>query len=104
MRRWCAHGAPPGSRLLPLRHSRRRVDSVEATGTRAALSGTGGAGLSVSRLDPRRDPLRPHLLSTAQDQSQSGVCVQKVGVKQTAEHIWLVSFMDYDLGYFDEDV
>ena len=27
---------------------------------------------------------------------------QKVGVKQTAEHIWLVSFMDYDLGYFDE--
>ena len=27
---------------------------------------------------------------------------QKVGVKQTAEHIWLVSFMDYDLGYFDD--
>ena len=28
---------------------------------------------------------------------------QKVGVKQTAEHIWLVSFMDYDLGYFDDE-
>jgi hypothetical protein len=27
---------------------------------------------------------------------------QKVGVKQTAGHIWLVSFMDYDLGYFDD--
>jgi putative transposase len=28
---------------------------------------------------------------------------QTVGVKQTAEHIWLVSFMDYDLGYFDDE-
>ena len=29
---------------------------------------------------------------------------QKVGVKQTADHIWLVSFMDYDLGYFDDEM
>jgi len=28
---------------------------------------------------------------------------QKVGVKQTADYIWLVSFMDYDLGYFDDE-
>jgi putative transposase len=28
---------------------------------------------------------------------------QTVGVKQTADHIWLVSFMDYDLGYFDDE-
>ena len=28
---------------------------------------------------------------------------QKVGVKQTADHIWLVSFMEYDLGYFDDE-
>lgn len=28
---------------------------------------------------------------------------QKVGLKQTDETIWLVSFMDYDLGYFDEE-
>jgi putative transposase len=28
---------------------------------------------------------------------------QKVGVAQVAEHIWLVSFMDYDLGYFDDE-
>jgi putative transposase len=28
---------------------------------------------------------------------------QTVGVKQTAEHIWLVTFMDYDLGYFDDE-
>lgn len=26
---------------------------------------------------------------------------QNVGVKQVADHIWLVSFMQYDLGYFD---
>jgi len=24
-------------------------------------------------------------------------------VKQVSEHIWLVSFMDYDLGYFDHE-
>jgi putative transposase len=28
---------------------------------------------------------------------------QKVGVKQTDEHLRLVTFMDYDLGYFDDE-
>ncbi|MGE3623116.1 MAG: helix-turn-helix domain-containing protein [Bdellovibrionales bacterium] len=28
---------------------------------------------------------------------------QKVGITQTADKIWLVSFMHYDLGYFDLD-
>ena len=28
---------------------------------------------------------------------------QKVGVKQTGDHVWLVTFMDYDLGYFDDE-
>ena len=28
---------------------------------------------------------------------------QKVGIKQVDEHIWLVSFMHYDLGYFDDE-
>lgn len=28
---------------------------------------------------------------------------QTVGVKQVEDNIWLVSFMDYDLGYFDEE-
>jgi len=28
---------------------------------------------------------------------------QTVGVRQTDDHIWLVSFMDYDLGYFDDE-
>jgi len=28
---------------------------------------------------------------------------QSVGIKQTDDHIWLVSFMTYDLGYFDDE-
>jgi putative transposase len=28
---------------------------------------------------------------------------QQVGVRQVDEHIWLVTFMHYDLGYFDEE-
>jgi putative transposase len=28
---------------------------------------------------------------------------QHVGVQEVADKIWLVSFMDYDLGFFDED-
>jgi len=28
---------------------------------------------------------------------------QKVGIKQVSDNIWLVSFMDYDLGYFDDE-
>jgi len=27
--------------------------------------------------------------------------VQAVGIKEVHDDIWLVSFMDYDLGYFD---
>jgi hypothetical protein len=28
---------------------------------------------------------------------------QNVGIKQTDDHIWLVIFMHYDLGYFDDE-
>ena len=28
---------------------------------------------------------------------------QNVGIKQVEDHIWLVSFMNYDLGYFDHE-
>jgi len=28
---------------------------------------------------------------------------QAVGIKEVHDDIWLVSFMDYDLGYFDLD-
>ena len=29
---------------------------------------------------------------------------QTVGIREVADRIWLVSFLDYDLGFFDEDV
>jgi len=29
---------------------------------------------------------------------------QKLGVKQVSDRIWLVSFMHYDLGYFDHEI
>ena len=28
---------------------------------------------------------------------------QKIGIKQVDDRIWLVSFMQYDLGYFDDE-
>jgi putative transposase len=28
---------------------------------------------------------------------------QNVGIKQVSDRIWLVTFMDYDLGYFDHE-
>jgi len=29
---------------------------------------------------------------------------QNVGVKEVSDRIWLVSFMDYDLGFFDHEI
>jgi len=29
---------------------------------------------------------------------------QTIGIREVADKIWLVSFMDYDPGFFDEDV
>jgi len=34
--------------------------------------------------------------------SQAFAC-QLVGIREVADKIWLVGFMDYDLGFFDED-
>ena len=29
---------------------------------------------------------------------------QKVGIREVADNIWLVSYMDEDLGFYDEEV
>ena len=42
----------------------------------------------------------PHLHRQTKDQSQ--YCVRRVGIREVEEKIWLVSFLDFDLGYFDE--
>jgi len=41
------------------------------------------------------------LLVQPEDQPQRTLAGQAVGVKQVDHGIWLVSFMDYDLGYLD---
>jgi hypothetical protein len=57
--------------------------------------------LPFPRQDPCRHQLRPHL-SGAQEINFSTVFAgQAVGIKEVHDDIWLVSFMDYDLGYFD---
>ena len=28
---------------------------------------------------------------------------QDVGVREVADHVWLISFMHYDLGFFDDE-
>jgi len=42
-----------------------------------------------------------YLSGQEENQFQSGLCRQAVGIKEVHDEIWLVSFMDYDLGYFD---
>jgi putative transposase len=47
--------------------------------------------------------VRPHLLQLAQVTLSHVFAGQRVGVRQITERIWLVSFMECDLGYFDDE-
>jgi hypothetical protein len=67
----------------------------------AELHGTAGHRLSVPRQNHRGHPLRTHLHRPKKNQFQPGLCRAAVGIKEVHDDIWLVSFMDYDLGYFD---
>ena len=51
-----------------------------------------------------RDAVRAHLLQAAEAESQPRVAGQTVGVTQVGERTWLVTFMRYDLGYFDDEM
>jgi hypothetical protein len=55
----------------------------------------------VPRPRCRGHQLRTSLLVQPEDQPQRTLAGQAVGVKQVDHGIWLVSFMDYDLGYLD---
>ena len=44
----------------------------------------------------------PHLLSARSTLARFSLG-KKVGGKQVDEHIWRVTFMHYDLGYFDDE-
>ena len=47
--------------------------------------------------------MRADLHGQPQDQPQLVFAGQNVGIKEIGEKIWLVSFMQYDLGFFDHE-
>ena len=47
--------------------------------------------------------LRPVLLPRPQGNLSHVFAGQRVNVTQVGERIWLVTFMHYDLGYFDDE-
>jgi len=57
-----------------------------------------GRRLSSPRQGHCRDPMRPHLPGT---QLQHRFCQPGGRHQGSSDDIWLVTFMDYDLGYFD---
>ena len=61
------------------------------------------ARVPVPRPHHRRHPVRPGVLRLAQNQLEHGVRRQNVGVKEVDEKVWLISFMHYDLGFFDHE-
>jgi putative transposase len=63
----------------------------------------------VSRAHPFHDrtitvtPLRAHLLRWTQGQHERRLRRAERRVKEISEKIWLLSFMQYDLGFFDHE-
>jgi hypothetical protein len=49
------------------------------------------------------DDVRPHLLPESEVNLSQVFAGQQVGIRQVDEHLWLVTFMHYDLGYLDDE-
>jgi hypothetical protein len=47
--------------------------------------------------------MRAHLLQPQRINLSQVFAGQNVGIEQVGDEIWLVTFMDYDLGYFDDE-
>ena len=45
----------------------------------------------------------PQLLARTNWRTPMAPCGRNVGIREVAENIWLVSFMRYDLGFFDHE-
>jgi putative transposase len=57
---------------------------------------------TLPRQNHRSHPLWPHLFGQPKKLIFSQVFAgQAVGINEVHDDVWLVSFMDYDLGYFD---
>ncbi len=60
-----------------------------------------GSRLSAPRQNYRGHSLWPHRLGSKKINFSQVFAGQAVGLRHVQDDIWLVSFMDYDLGYFD---
>lgn len=57
-----------------------------------------------TRISARRTPhLNGKVERSHRVDDQEFFAGQTVGVTQVGDHIWLVTFMQYDLGYFDDE-
>jgi len=111
---------PAGKNFLPAASSLRRLHSrlqprATASGSEHALPGRSFfkpsvrayAGLTRARISLPRSHRRRHamwapVLRRPQDHLSQVFAGQAVGVKEVGDHIWLISFMHYDLGFFDD--
>lgn len=72
---------------------------------------------SARAYQPPQDPEYPYHDRTIRITQCGRICIGKrkinlstvfagqiVGIREVADHIWLVSFLDFDLGFFDEEV
>jgi len=81
--------------------STRAIDQLRAIV--AGLCGTGRAHVPAPRHDDDRHALRPHLFQGSQSDLSQVFAGQNVGVTQVGDRIWLVTFMQHDLDYFDDE-
>ena len=69
----------------------------------APLSRLRRVDLFVSRQNHYGHRMRSHLHGSTKINFSTVFAGQNLGVKQIADRIWLVSFIDYDLGFFDDE-
>ena len=87
---WSKDVAHPGEGPEPLRRCQRLSRSRVVAGFQVSIDG--------------RFWVSPEVCYNRRKINLSQVFAgQRVGVKQVSDNIWLVSFMQYDLGYFDDE-
>jgi hypothetical protein len=69
----------------------------------AAVPGARGPRLSAARLGPTVTNCGRICFKNRKVNLNQLFAGQQVGVRQVDEHVWLVSFMHYDLGSFDDE-
>jgi len=69
--------------------------------------GSGSHRLSPQIIDAWQPPRRLRVTEICFNRQKINLSTvfagQNVGIKQVSDHIWLVTFIDYDLGYFDHE-